>query len=65
MSRWRTHHNRRRARLVKAGGLYTLQLCPTPSWGAEQLVVTMDHIRAEIHRARGVPAALLSSGPRL
>jgi hypothetical protein len=66
MSRWRTHHNRRRSRQIKAGGLYTLQLLHDAhgvTWSA--LGDTLEYLRAQIAAACLLPAAYLSKGERL
>lgn len=44
MSRLRTHNNRRRAKELKQGGLYTLRRCAMPGfrWGDSGEVITLD-----------------------
>lgn len=65
MSRWRTHNNRRRARELKAGGLFTLQLHPMgPTWadsGASPFEI-IDQLKTVMMDTMRVPPHLISNG---
>lgn len=72
MTRLRTCHNRRRAKELKQGGLYTLQRHPRIHllpYSVEAGPITMDDLRrtimGQIADSMRLPPHLISSGARL